>query len=238
MAGGESIMAAITLVTNLEPNQLIQIASQVAQHYDFQVSHVDTLELRLTKGNAVLAWFVSALYTPCNIKVTVEPTEEATALRIRLSRPWWVGIFAEERLIQQARKLLDGVEKGIEGAGGRILAHGLKELHEGSLKDRRSKIPRPFWVREAVKSMSRKGAVGIYLQFLLLAIALFGGSIFLALFVDPVLGACFAGPGICVSLVVLRVGVRSNGWTDTIAGCERIGGTPVQSFPFFLIRNP
>jgi hypothetical protein len=115
-------MAAITLVTDLEPDEAVDTVRAVARDLGFEVFREDDWELRAQKGSLAASIFLGAFVLYCNFQIYIEEKRGDIAITIVRNSPWWTGLIGISRVKSMFKKLADLIEDDIEDQGGRVFS--------------------------------------------------------------------------------------------------------------------
>jgi hypothetical protein len=116
-------MAGIKLVTNVEPDRLIQLAWRTAQDLGFKLTPVQDAAFNATKGHTLWSLVAGAAALKCDFKLSAHHYADGTTdLMLERNGSWLTGGMLNQRRARgEADALMQKVTEAIAQAGGKVV---------------------------------------------------------------------------------------------------------------------
>jgi hypothetical protein len=116
-------MAGIKLVTDVEPDRLIQVAWRTAQDLGFKLTPVKDAAFEATKGHTLWSLVAGAAALRCDFKVSAHHYVDGTTdLMLERNGSWLTGgMLNQRRARSEADALMQKVADAIVQAGGKVV---------------------------------------------------------------------------------------------------------------------
>jgi hypothetical protein len=116
-------MPGIRLVTNLGPQQVMEVAQKAAKRLQFTVIPQGDGELIAQKGSMVASIFLGAFIAYCDFRIFVDQLKnQSVEITLERNNPWWTGLIGIERVKSRAKELADELEDAIHDRGGEVMS--------------------------------------------------------------------------------------------------------------------
>src|SRR5438128_1495449 len=99
-------MAAIKLTTNVDPEKVHVIARRSAEEQGYRTEGAKgRWDFSARQGSMALTFFLQALATYCDFRITIDRTSAGTELIVERNSPWWTGKIGVNRVKARAEDL-------------------------------------------------------------------------------------------------------------------------------------
>ncbi len=115
-------MAGIKLVTNAEPDVVLQTAWRTAQDLGFRLTPIQDGTFSASKGRAIWSLVAGAAAPHCAFTLSARRYGDAeTDLMLDMHVGWTAGMIGKRRIWGEADALMQQVAEAIEKQGGKVI---------------------------------------------------------------------------------------------------------------------
>jgi hypothetical protein len=115
-------MAGIKLVTDLEPDRLLQLAWRVAQDLKFGLTPIQDGRFQATKGSLVMSMLVGSAAPRCAFELAAQTYPDGTTDLVLLRNTAWTsGLIGLRRINTEADALMQKAAEAITQNGGKVI---------------------------------------------------------------------------------------------------------------------